>query len=512
MTKKLFALIVLVGIGIILFFSGEKKPIWSQVEGGEPEPGIERPMLISNIALFRRLDEPRVTFYHAKHVAALEQEGCVSCHPQDEEGRFDFQFPKVRNEESKRSLMNSYHDSCLGCHNERAKANQKAGPLACGECHIPKETEEWIQPLTFDYYLHYQHEKAMEKKCELCHHIYDEEQKKLIYKEETESSCRDCHRQTDQDSRRAYRKVAHADCINCHMEKVKEGKDAGPSDCMKCHFELQERTVEELAEGPRPDRKQPETVLIEIEGAGLKKVPFDHKGHELNTRSCRTCHHETLQACKNCHTLTGSEEGEGITLEKAYHIQTSEWSCNGCHEMQKSDEACAGCHLLTHRDVMSERTCLVCHSGPVDESRVVLELGSPKALLPEDVPEEMIIDVLQQEYEPSKFPHLKIIKKLTELSNNKDLSKRFHHDQTTMCSGCHHYSPVEPQSHSPKCVNCHKVSFDLEDHTKPRLLAVYHLQCLGCHEKMNLKRECTDCHAEKPKSSPRNESSEPDHH
>ncbi|MFH0813890.1 MAG: cytochrome c3 family protein, partial [Pseudomonadota bacterium] len=51
----------------------------------------------------------------------------------------------------------------------------------------------------------------------------------------------------------------------------------------------------------------------------------------------------------------------------------------------------------------------------------------------------------------------------------------------------------------PRCGSCHKVSFDLEDLIKPRLLAVYHLECLGCHEKMKLKQGCTDCHAEKPK-------------
>jgi hypothetical protein len=34
---------------------------------------------------------------------------------------------------------------------------------------------------------------------------------------------------------------------------------------------------------------------------------------------------------------------------------------------------------------------------------------------------------------------------------------------------------------------------------KPRLIAAYHRQCIGCHEKMGITKteECKDCHEEK---------------
>ena len=496
MKKTLLALIAVIGIATSLLFGGMKH-IHSEVN--EKESEIERPILISAIEKLRELEEARVQFYHAKHVTTLEKEGCVVCHSQDEKGRFNFQFPKTRNEKSKRSLMNSYHDSCLGCHNERLETGQKTGPIACGECHVPREEKEWIQPFGFDYFLHYQHEKAMEKKCEACHHSYSEEEKKLIYKEGTESSCRDCHRQEDEQNRKSFRKVAHFGCINCHMEKEKEGKKAGPIACANCHAEIKKRTIEELAEVPRPNRKQPEKVLITIDNAGMKEVPFDHKGHELNTRSCRDCHHETLAACKNCHTLKGATEGGGVTLADAYHNASSQWSCIGCHELQKAEASCAGCHYSMEID-LKKKSCVICHAGPVEEP----ETGSLSAvltiddLLPPDLAAKLSIDGLKSEYDASQFPHFKIIEHLTNISNENKLASYFHHDRTTICLGCHHYSPMEPKSRPPLCGNCHTVSFNPEDLSKPRLLAAYHLQCMGCHAKMDLKAQgCTDCHAAK---------------
>ncbi|MFH0813478.1 MAG: cytochrome c3 family protein, partial [Pseudomonadota bacterium] len=136
MKKKLLALFTLTGIGVIIFLLGTSKNIWSGVPA--PQQAPERPIVISDIEPLKKLQEPQVTFYHAKHVTALEKEGCVACHPQDEKGRFEFQYPKTRNVKGKRSLMNAYHTSCLGCHQERAQKSEKAGPIACGECHVPK--------------------------------------------------------------------------------------------------------------------------------------------------------------------------------------------------------------------------------------------------------------------------------------------------------------------------------------------------------------------------------------
>lgn len=551
MSKKLLIFIVLIGICTCCFFLfGETGNIWSEED--RTGSAVERPIFISDTAMFKELERPPVEFYHDRHTVALEKEGCGACHPQDEKGRFIFKYPKGRDDKTEQGLMNSYHDSCIGCHNEISKAGKKSGFITCGECHVvrkksqemeylpigpdyyhalkdtyhrdciachkegksltkeakvldwkdfyvkEKEIEKATWPkIGFDYYLHYQHEKGLEKKCEFCHHIYNEEEKKLVYKKETESSCRDCHREKDEEKRRSFRKVAHTDCINCHIGRKKEGKKAGPFACAKCHTEQKQRTSEEMAGVPRQNRKQPEKVLIKTEETRMREVPFDHKAHEGYTRSCRTCHHETLNACKKCHTLKGSKEGGKVTLAEAYHKVSSEWSCIGCHESKKSEPLCAGCHHLM-KSGLTNTSCLLCHSGVIDKAKGTLKLGTADELLPEKISEEISINVIEKDYMPAKFPHLRIIKKLTDISNASKLAKHFHSDQMVICSGCHHESPVEAGKPVPLCSTCHSQGMESRRTDVPGLLGAYHRQCLGCHKEMEIEPTgCTGCHAEK---------------
>ena len=136
---------------------------------------------------------------------------------------------------------------------------------------------------------------------------------------------------------------------------------------MKCHTGKY-KTVRELAEIPRPERDQPKRPFISIEDAKMKGVSFDHAFHEKNTKTCRSCHHETLQACKKCHGMVGSAEGKWINLTNAYHDTSSDNSCAGCHKKSKADKKCAGCHNnLPDMDIQAKgpkkETCTVCHSG-----------------------------------------------------------------------------------------------------------------------------------------------------
>ena len=496
MRKKLLAFFIVLGMGMVIVGMSTGQNVRSKIT--EPETSVERPIIISDIEPLKALEEERVQFYHGKHATKLKDVGCRVCHPYDaQKNRFDFRYPRERKEDNKRVLINAYHNSCLGCHNERLEKGLPTGPIACGECHKPVSRKEWIKPVVFHYGLHYQHEKVTDKKCELCHHIYDEERKKLVYKQGAESSCRDCHRQNDEKKRRSYRSVAHADCINCHLQRESEGKESGPSNCEGCHVDLKLPAIKELTEIPRPDRKQPKFTTLKVDGAGMPEVFFDHQNHEMNSLTCRTCHHESLEACKNCHTLKGSPEGNGISLEAAYHKENSSSSCKGCHERQKAQERCAGCHLVTRTRKEDKQFCAVCHTGPVQRFQPASPLVSPEAIIPDNVNAVMAISALEQQYEPAKFPHLQIIKKLTEISKGNRLARHFHRQPTTLCMGCHHYGPVEPKSCPPACGNCHKPTFDCEDLNKPRLVAAYHLQCLGCHEKMQLEQKCTACHAAK---------------
>ncbi len=77
--------------------------------------------------------------------------------------------------------MNSYHDSCIGCHNEKSEAGQKAGPVTCGECHVMEHAAVEYLPILPEYY-------------------------------------------------EPLRDTYHKDCIACHQEPAKAAEEAGGLD------------------------------------------------------------------------------------------------------------------------------------------------------------------------------------------------------------------------------------------------------------------------------------------
>nr|MBP7321923.1 cytochrome c3 family protein [Deltaproteobacteria bacterium] len=97
------------------------------------------------------------------------------------------------------------------------------------ECLRPAAISSWLKPAWYDYYLHAQHEHAAEKKCETCHHVYDQTQQKLVYQKGAEESCRSCHRDVPEEKRPSFRTASHTKCVNCHLEKSRAGRTAGPS-------------------------------------------------------------------------------------------------------------------------------------------------------------------------------------------------------------------------------------------------------------------------------------------
>lgn len=488
-------LIIITGLGIGLFF-GATKESHSVVD--KPEAGIELPIIISDIAGLNELEERRVHFYHAKHVRFLEKEGCGTCHPHNTNGTFLFTYPRERVETSRRTLMDSYHDSCLGCHNARLAEGTNSGPTACGECHAPRGKEDWVQPAGFDHLLHHKHETGMNQQCEICHHVFNEKEARLEYQKGAESSCRDCHRDIGDADISSFRDAAHSGCVNCHMNKEEAGEKTGPVACIGCHGEDEGRSIEALAKIPRPDRGQPETILMHRADSSMPGVSFNHKIHENNTNTCRTCHHETLSACDQCHTPKGSIEGGGVTLVDAFHKQTSISSCIGCHNSMKEDALCAGCHDPMKDTSMSENNCSTCHTGSLERANIAENMNHGGDLLSALPGDDIMIDVLEESYEPSRFPHSMVVGKLLEISHNNSLANTFHKDDLTTCRGCHHYSSPDHADKPPLCRSCHTIDFNPENLSKPRLLASYHLQCLGCHEKMHIDAVgCTSCHAAK---------------
>lgn len=533
------------------------------------------PIIISHQGSSPMLERPPVPFDHDKHTRALKQkksEDCAVCHVLKEADKRltnpdvkVFKFPKAAfDETNKRSIMNAYHNECVSCHRNMAAKGEKTGPDIglCGKCHVrrPQVTMvSWSWNPIFNYARHAEHSQTMEKlpgvdsvvipggvqiidqptgkKCELCHHLYDSASKKLIYKKDSETSCRSCHKERDEKNARSMRTVAHASCLGCHMglaqknaqqASAKDGagvaggekKKWGPFDCKGCHGEHKELTPEEILKIPRLVRGQkdmmdlslasaekPETGAAQVVSAlglpvvtRMKAVPFNHKSHEPRAQFCNTCHHHSLEKCVNCHTPTGDrKKGGDVSYERAFHRPDAKQACVGCHAQAKQDRKCAGCHQFMLENAPPS-SCAVCHRGPSEGKMIDI----PPLPLPQDkekVPEKVQIKVLEREFKPVELAHLKIVNSLITISNASPLARWFHSakDQA-LCDGCHHRSQQKAEDKPPKCSSCHNRSFDPNALGKPGLQAAYHRQCIGCHEAMKNKPralECVKCHAAK---------------
>jgi hypothetical protein len=452
-----------------------------------------------------RLQRPTVRFDHDAHTRALRGRECDACHRlQDRVNGKEIRiygFPRETALADRHDLMDAYHAACVGCHQERRAQRLASGPVICGQCHpaAPAAGKIW-HSVRFDYAVHHKHAEAAQSRCEVCHHEYDEAQKKLVYKKGAEASCRDCHGLADEESRRSFRRVAHAQCLDCHMKREKEGQKAGPRTCGGCHGERRRATPQEMAALPRLSRGQKDTVEMKVEGGRTKAVVFNHKDHEPRVAFCSDCHHRTHQRCSACHTGTGSREGAGINLADAFHQPRSALSCVGCHARKAEAPSCRGCHQFRAKGP-SQSSCPICHSGPAGP-QTVAALERFMAELPEEkVPEKAEMKLLEREYKPAWLPHRKVVRALLTPPENRKLAERFHSRTGAVCLGCHHRAPWDLESKLPGCPSCHGTLRDSRWPGRPALLGAYHQQCMGCHEVMKLKAVgCADCHEEKPQA------------
>jgi hypothetical protein len=497
-------------------YSGEERKAGEGITGNK--------LVIAHTEIFGELERPQVLFDHKIHADKYTQEGCRTCHPQNNEGSFVFDLPVKERTRQKEAVMDAYHTQCIGCHTKLIRESKKAGPVQCGSCHRKTfETATMHYPhCEFDFAIHDKHVRKLNEDCSHCHHIYDIEEEsedlRLVYEQGTEESCFYCHdlekkrgpalsriTQVAKEQGLSMRKVSHAQCVNCHLDFRKKGEKAGPVACSECHTGKY-KTESELVKVPRPDRDQPAKPFLFLNDAQMKGVLFDHELHEKNAATCRSCHHETLMACRKCHGLTGSPEGGGINIAGAYHDIFSQSGCTGCHAVKKSRKDCAGCHHhLIGIDVQAKgpkkEFCAVCHSGRKEKSSSGRQISFTE-LSTRKVPEKVTIKILEKEFEPAIFPHREIVKKLIEISNRSEMATYFHRDIGTICTGCHHESDPQAEekpNNPPQCRRCHSLTFDPQNLNKPRLIAAYHRQCIGCHDMMGIAKtkECRDCHKEK---------------
>ncbi|MBU1056169.1 MAG: cytochrome C [Proteobacteria bacterium] len=476
---------------------------------------------IDKMTAFGRLEKPPVEFLHNAHTEALAKKkmDCTACHLTDND-RIFLKFKRIKDTD-RIEVMNIYHKGCISCHGEMKAAGEKAGPVECDGCHKEKTLYSSSgQPMGFDKSLHFRHSEVQDKKCERCHHEYDEKAKKLFYAKGKEGTCRYCHQTETKDNLISMRLASHIACIDCHRKNLSKKIAAGPVNCLGCHDREAQQKIKKISPVPRMDMKQPDIALLKTakKGSGVDTmslnrmnfVPFDHKAHESYNDSCRICHHESLKPCNECHTLAGIKEGKEVNLEKAMHQVNTGRSCQGCHVLKQDDENCAGCHAFMGKTSRTEdELCLQCHMVPVSEKKKLLKPDDEKMLATakllsrtpvtgtyneNDIPEKVIIKNLSNKYEAVDFPHRKIINTLVSNIKDNKLAGYFHSQEGTICQGCHHNSPVSKKP--PQCGNCHGKAFDEKNPLKPGIMGAYHLQCIGCHKEMDIKKPagCTDCH------------------
>ncbi|MFH1136883.1 MAG: cytochrome c3 family protein [Pseudomonadota bacterium] len=503
-----------------------------------PSPGARADVIvIETIRAFGELEYPAAAFLHDQHTDALEKQGksCDACHPAAKSGITGREFwsPKFKRTADfpdRQAMIDLYHQGCLGCHQETAGAGSKAGPVECRDCHQDRPRFDSNRlPLGFDLSLHSRHSKAAEEKCEKCHHDYDRDSRKLVYVKEKEGTCRYCHLEQPRENVdgqgeiRSMKQASHIQCLECHQSILAENKPdrkAGPVKCAGCHAPEAQAAFQKVVDPPRVKRNQPDAAIINIETdevvGRMTPVPFDHKFHETKNDTCRVCHHASLDACVKCHTLTGSRESDGATLEQAMHQAQSDRSCLGCHAKRQQDKSCVGCHSGLSGNKLSDASCRDCHVKPglpegvripsdrAEEAALATTMLEARPKLSdsfklEEVPEKVVIKTLSEKYEAVEMPHRKIVAGLSKDLLEGQLGQYFHAGEGVLCQGCHHNSPAD--KNPPRCASCHGRPFDRDASARPGLKGAYHQQCLDCHRNMGVAKPaptaCAECHKEK---------------
>lgn len=468
-------------------------------------------ILIDTLKKFGALEYPVVRFEHDKHTKAVEGK-CESCHTVTE-NKVTARF-KRQEDTNAEEIKTIYHDNCIKCHADTTKAGKKSGPGSeqCRTCHAgPAESSRTL--IRFDKSLHFRHASSkmmlpppgQKENCSKCHAQDKPEKRNLSFAENKEQ--------------------AHEKCLSCHMEIGKAQQPSGPLECAGCHDAAIRTTFKKMTDIPRLEAGQADySLLMAVPKPGLEPkllnaVPFNHKLHEEKNENCSACHHKAFTKgvvpCSQCHTSLGKEEGAFVTLEQAMHRVTAQSSCVGCHAQQQVKPQCAGCHaLMGNTGQKTNSSCVKCHvsitAGPeLTEDKIARtntaamlmnsRVKADTTLKINEIPEIVEIGVLANEYQPSKFPHRKILQKIVDGMKDDTMAAYFHSDPNAMCAGCHHNSP--PSANPPKCVSCHGKGTGPLSEAKPDLKTAYHQQCIGCHDAMGIQKPaataCTECHAAK---------------
>jgi len=511
-----------IGIVLVILLGGLIVSGWMKtMHAGEARLEGRRTVSIALPDGYGAMERAPAVFDHEIHIPETGDDGCLAsgCHSIGADGYMSLKVYTPADGDTAKKIADEYHDNCIGCHEDRGEG---PGAKECGECHVvsPRYESLPFYSREMDLRQHQKHVDVMDEDCSACHHVYDENKDELVYVEGEESSCRDCHDgSAGYEDAPAMRTVAHQRCIACHMDYEDKVDETGPIDCEGCHGEPDDRPpVMDMTNVPRLEAGQEDTPLILADDSAgdlnFKAVPFNHINHEKHVKNCRTCHHQLLERCDECHTLEGDEKGGNIKLAEAFHDEDSSHSCVGCHASEMDRQECDVCHGSMVPGP-SDDACDTCHTGPLspDMQNVMLDenmtpvrlVMEPDTLIPEDtllagVDDTFGIDEINGELDPVEFPHKEIIHIMNDLIGSNRLANVFHGDRTVVCRACHHHSPADEAP--PSCARCHGEPFDPREPDKPGLRAAFHLECIGCHREMQGRegvelphfRDCSGCH------------------
>ncbi|MDR2744193.1 MAG: hypothetical protein LBB66_03195 [Desulfovibrio sp.] len=522
----------------LVFFAGDGALSASPTETSAVARGKAGILLIEPVVA-QEGELASVPFDHERHTNALDGiRSCANCHERRDTGAYSPVFKSVETLNAK-GRMREFHSACGSCHAQFREKNKLSGPegAQCRSCHAAPARRGTRADGGLDLFLHYRHIAALafdtqsDRPCAACHHKL----KTPLPSPLTEASCRGCHRETPTGKPISFAELAHNRCISCHLDKAAGTRAKGPVTCAGCHDADLKKTYARPDTLPRLDAGQPEILLMPARAQKLPPstpvseakgpaspsatgpVAFNHALHERSAATCRSCHHAATEACSACHVSEGSKGRP--TLFQVMHAHASGRSCSGCHETRKTREKhCAACHTPRKAERVFASDCAVCHAAlPVDkahgegaeEKKSLAErlLAARVAARPESAsraPETVRIGLLSEEYAPAIFPHGRIVKTLEKgIADLAPAWSGLHATKDALCGFCHHYSPV-----AQSCVSCHAPSSPSEkirggnmwgEGAPLGLKQAYHQQCMGCHERMNLKEpgaaDCVACHA-----------------
>lgn len=127
MSKKLFSLFVIATIIFLIFLLNHSTYIYSSNDKERTESKGDNKILIAHKEIFGKLERPKVLFDHERHSETFKNEGCNTCHPVGEYEMHIFDHPFQLKTKEKISVMNSYHEKCIGCHQKRISEKRKQG-------------------------------------------------------------------------------------------------------------------------------------------------------------------------------------------------------------------------------------------------------------------------------------------------------------------------------------------------------------------------------------------------